>query len=76
MTNTDPLDDVFAAYPAVLTVAQVAELIGKTPGTTYKLLQAGDLPAYKIGGEWTIYRAELLAFLKEQRHGPEVPPQP
>lgn len=71
---TSPLDEVFAPYPVVLSVEQVAELIGaKSPGTAYELLQARKLPGRKVGGRWVVYKAELQRWLEA---GGDEPPGP
>lgn len=63
---TPPLDEVFAPYPAILTVAQVAELLGRSERDTYRRLESGDLPfGRKEGGKWLIYRAEVRAYVEQ-----------
>lgn len=65
-------EEVFAPYPAVLDVEQVAELIGRSAGSTYELLQSRKLPiGRKVGGKWLIYKAELRDYLLS---GGEPPP--
>lgn len=65
VTSSSPLDEVFAPYPAVLTVEQVAELLGRSPQDTYRRLHAGELPfGRKEGGKWLIYKAEMRAYLE------------
>lgn len=60
-----PLDEVFAPYPAVLTVEQVAELLGRSVRDTYRRLESGDLPiGRKEGGRWLIYKAELRRYVE------------
>lgn len=67
-----PLDEVFASYPDRLTVEQVAELIGSSPGTAYELLQSRRLPVgRKVGGRWVIYKVELQRWLES---GGDAPP--
>jgi excisionase family DNA binding protein len=53
------LDDLFADYPANLTVAQVSEVFGIGRATTYKWLNEGTIPAYRIGSSWVILRDEV-----------------
>lgn len=61
---TAPLDEVFAPYPAVLSVEQVAELLGRSTRDTYRRLESRELPVgRKEGKKWLIYKAELRAYL-------------
>lgn len=40
-----------------------------TPRTIYRLIQTGDLPAVRIGGQWRFRRSDLDAWLNRQRAG-------
>jgi len=60
-----PLDEVFAPYPAVLSVEQVAELLGRSTRDTYRRLESRELPiGRKEGGRWLIYKSELRAYVE------------
>ncbi|MEV6927425.1 helix-turn-helix domain-containing protein [Dactylosporangium sp. NPDC051485] len=39
---------------AVYTVAEVAELLSLSPGSTYALVRTSEIPARKLGGRWVI----------------------
>ncbi|MDG6104387.1 helix-turn-helix domain-containing protein [Dactylosporangium aurantiacum] len=57
--NSDPADAPERATPAtvtraVYTVAEVAELLSLSTGSTYALVRKGDIPAMKLGGRWVI----------------------
>jgi hypothetical protein len=43
----------------------IAKIINRTPRQTFALLDAGLLPAKKIGGRWMATRENLIAFLSE-----------
>ena len=43
----------------ILTVNQVAEYLQLSEMTTYKLVQEGRIPAFKIGRHWRIKRTDL-----------------
>lgn len=58
------LDKLFAPYPIHLSVAKLAEVLGVTQKTAYEYVQAGDLPAYRIGTRWLILRDEVKDFLE------------
>jgi excisionase family DNA binding protein len=38
--------------PRVMTVHEAAAYLRVHPGTIYRLLRNGELPAFKIGGDW------------------------
>lgn len=68
---TTPLDEVFEPYPTVLSVEQLAELLGRTPQDTYRRLQSRELPVgRKEGGRWLIYKAEVRRYV-ESLDGPD-----
>jgi excisionase family DNA binding protein len=39
---------------AVLTIGEVAEMLRVHPTTVYRLLKRGDIPGFKIGGNWRV----------------------
>lgn len=65
------LDELFAPYPAHLTVRQLAEVLGIERSTAYNWLNQGRIPAYRIGNHWVILRDEVKAFVAE---GHNLPP--
>lgn len=40
---------------------EIAKVIGRTRRQTFGLLEAGHLPARKIGGRWVASRSDLVA---------------
>ncbi|MFN2614465.1 MAG: DUF2087 domain-containing protein [Actinomycetota bacterium] len=48
------------------TTAEVADLLRLNPQVVQRKLQAGEIPAYRIGREWRVERAQLIAWL--ERH--------
>lgn len=47
----------------ILTAEEAAKLLGLSESATYRLLQQGDIPAGKIGGQWRVRRSDIdLAF--------------
>jgi hypothetical protein len=46
-------------------VKAIAKLIGRTERQTFHLLDAGLLPAKKVGGRWVADRGKLLRFFME-----------
>jgi excisionase family DNA binding protein len=47
----------------VLTVAEVAEILRVHSTTIYRLVKRGELPGFKLGGNWRINRASLDLWL-------------
>lgn len=58
-------EDFLAKYPNVLSVAELAELLGKTRQTTYEWLKAGVLPGQQIAGQWRVFKNEITDLLRE-----------
>ncbi|HMV65901.1 MAG TPA: helix-turn-helix domain-containing protein [Myxococcota bacterium] len=58
---------------AILTIPEVAALLRISEKSAYKLAQAGDLPAFKVGNQWRFRRAELDAWIDDQRRRPGGP---
>ena len=48
---------------ALLTVAEVAEVLRVSNMTVYRLIKATDLPALRVGKNYRIREADLQAFL-------------
>jgi len=51
----------------VLTVAEVAEILRVHSTTIYRLVKRGELPGFKLGGNWRINRASLDLWLSAER---------
>ena len=49
----------------LLTPAEVAEALRITRQTVYSLIEAGDIEARRIGGQWRIPSTELDRMLEE-----------
>ncbi len=41
-----------AAVASLLTVDEVADLLRASPAMIYRLLKRGEIPGFKIGGDW------------------------
>lgn len=55
--------------PDFLRTDEVLGYLRVTPRTIYRLIQTGDLPAVRIGGQWRFRRSDLDAWLNRQRAG-------
>jgi excisionase family DNA binding protein len=65
-------DDAEIAMPdEVLTIKEVAALLKLADKTVYAMAQAGEIPAFKIRGQWRIKRAELDQWIDAQPRGGE-----
>lgn len=53
----------------VLTIREVAALLKLAEKTVYAMANAGELPAFKIRGQWRIRRTELERWMDEQPRG-------
>jgi len=51
---------------SVLTVAEVAEILRVHSTTIYRLVKRGELPGFKLGGNWRINRASLDLWLSAE----------
>lgn len=64
--RTDPMPD------EVLTIKEVAALLKLAEKTVYAMAAAGEIPAFKIRGQWRIKRAELDRWMDAQPRGGET----
>lgn len=53
----------------VLTIKEVAALLKLAEKTVYAMANAGEMPAFKIRGQWRIKRAELDQWIDERPRG-------
>lgn len=51
----------------VLTIKEVAALLKIGEKSAYTMVQRGDLPAFKVRGQWRFRRADLDAWIEEQK---------
>jgi excisionase family DNA binding protein len=55
----------------VLTIKEVAALLKLAEKTVYAMAQAGEIPAFKIRGQWRIKQTELDRWIDAQPRGGE-----
>lgn len=53
----------------VLTIKEVAALLKLAEKTVYAMAAAGEIPAFKIRGQWRIRRTELDQWIDAQPRG-------
>ena len=51
-----------------MTVSQVAKLLQLSEKTVYRLAQRGELPGFKVGGQWRFNQAVLESWMAERSH--------
>lgn len=54
-------------YEDVLTVANLQEILGIGRNTVYEMLNAGTIPALRIGKQWRIPKDAVLFYLGQWR---------
>jgi len=50
--------------PQLLSVADVAKVIGRSTVATRRIIERGQIPARKLGGRVVVLREELAGFLQ------------
>ncbi|HHH29327.1 MAG TPA: DNA-binding protein [Polyangiaceae bacterium] len=50
----------------ILTIREVAALLKIGEKTTYTMAQSGELPGFKVRGQWRFRRADLDAWIRQQ----------
>ena len=53
-----------------LTLKNVADLLKLSEKTIYRLAQAGELPAFKAGGQWRFRRSDIDRWAETQTRPP------
>jgi excisionase family DNA binding protein len=47
----------------ILTLPEVAQLLKVAEKTVYTMAQKGDVPAFKVGGQWRFRRTDLDGWI-------------
>lgn len=66
-----PSDRAIPIPDEVLTIKEVAALLKLAEKTVYAMAAAGEIPAFKIRGQWRIKRTELDQWIDAQPRGGE-----
>lgn len=53
----------------IMTVSQVAKYLQLSEMTTYKLVQEGKIPAFKIGRSWRVMKDDLTVLIERLKQG-------
>jgi excisionase family DNA binding protein len=52
-----------------MTISQVAKYLQISEITTYKLVNEGTIPAFKIGRHWRVKKEDLSEFIEKLKNG-------
>lgn len=61
-----------AAHDEILTIPEVAALLKIAEKTVYVLAQRGDLPGFKVGGQWRFSRTAINTWIDVQSRATET----
>lgn len=50
-----------------MTVSEVARYLKISEVTTYKFVQEGKIPGFKVGRHWRVKRSDLAEFIEKQK---------
>ncbi|OLO38965.1 DNA-binding protein [Alkalihalophilus pseudofirmus] len=56
----------------ILTVSQVAKYLQISEMSTYKLVQEGRIPAFKIGRHWRVKKSDLADLIQKLKNGERI----
>jgi excisionase family DNA binding protein len=51
----------------ILTMPEVAQLLKIAGKTVYSMAQKGQLPAFKVGGQWRFKRFDIDQWIEQQK---------
>ncbi len=69
-------DGVATLADEVLTIQEIAVLLKLADKTVYSMAQKGELPAFKVRGQWRLRRADFEAWMERQAHALRRSPAP
>jgi len=62
-----------AMHEDILTIPEVAELLRVAEKTVYTLAQRGEIPAFKVGGQWRFSRGAILSWIEDRTRAGQPP---
>jgi excisionase family DNA binding protein len=51
----------------ILTLQDVADLLKVHPKTVYTMAQRGEIPCFKVRGQWRFQRTDLAEWIEKQK---------
>ena len=67
VTFGGPSREVRVTDDEVLTIKEIAALLKIGEKTAYSMTQKGELPGFKVRGQWRFRRADILAWIEAQK---------
>ncbi|MGJ9385799.1 helix-turn-helix domain-containing protein [Salipaludibacillus sp. CF4.18] len=58
--------------PEIMTISQVAKYLQISEMTTYKLVQDGKMPGFKIGRHWRVKKDDLDIYIEKLKNGERI----
>lgn len=55
---------MFEAYPEIVTVSDLQEMLNIGRNTAYKLVKSGGIKAFYAGGKLRITKSEIIKFIE------------
>jgi len=52
----------------LLTLSEAAQLLHISTRTLHRMIQNGDLPALKVGGQWRVRESQLQRWVEHREH--------
>lgn len=65
MAEEITLDIIFTEYPDILSVEEMQEMLGVCRNVAYKLLQTGEIKAFKIGRIYKIPKKNVIEYINK-----------
>ena len=56
----------------ILTLPEVARLLKIADKTVYTMAQKGELPAFKVRGQWRFKREDIDSWIEQRKHAHAV----
>jgi len=53
----------------ILTIKQVSDFLQVNERTIYKLAKAGDIPSFKVGGQWRFKKDDINTWIEKKKVG-------
>ena len=64
---TDDFEDgVFQMEDEILTVKELSALLRAHPSTIYKLSRRGQIPGFRVGGDWRFRKDDIVRWMTEK----------
>lgn len=63
-----PCKRSYMLHDEVLTVKDVATLLRVGTKTVYSMAQNGEIPAFKVRGQWRFSRKDIEAWIEQQKN--------